>query len=79
MFFVIREVLGWTLLLIAFGLLWFGLRVVTNANEPQIIEGGVIVFAATAVLKAAVLLIRISTAARICRVDSQKEVPQQQS
>jgi len=70
MFFAIREVLGWALILGAVLILLIGLLLVTNAERPQIIEGAAFVFGGTAVLKAGVLLIRMSTAARICRLDT---------
>lgn len=73
MFFAIREVLGWALILVAVVVLWIALQIVTNADRPQIIEGAAFVFAGTAVLKAGVLLVRISTAARICRLESASE------
>lgn len=69
MFFWIRELAGWALLILGLYLLRLGVDYVGNSQEPQIIEGGVIIFGAGTVLRIAVLLIRVSTAARICLND----------
>lgn len=74
MFFAIREILGWLLVLVALLVLWIGLRLVLNSEEPRIIEAGAFVFGGTAVLKAGVLLVRISTAARIARLEPPADV-----
>ena len=66
MFFWIREIAGWALLIVGLFLLRLGVGYVGNSEEPQIIEGGVLIFGAGTVLRVAVLLIRVSTAARIC-------------
>jgi hypothetical protein len=44
-----------------------------NTTEPKIVEASVVLFAAMGVLRAGILLIRISTAARICRIDHEGE------
>lgn len=66
MFFWLRELTGWALLILGLFLLRLGIAYISNAEEPQIIEGGVVIFASGTVLRIAVLLIRVSTAARIC-------------
>lgn len=69
MFFWLREIAGWALLVTSLFILRMGLMLVLNAEEPQIVEGGVILFAAGTLMRVSVLLIRISTAARICNTD----------
>lgn len=69
MFFWLREIAGWALLVASLFILRMGLTLVLNAEEPQIVEGGVILFSAGTLMRISVLLIRISTAARICNID----------
>ena len=69
MMFWIREIAGWGLVTVALGMVWLALLFAMNTDEPKIVEAGVIMFGAMGVLRAGILLIRISTAARICRLD----------
>ena len=46
-----------------------GLTYVTNLDRPKVVEAAVIMIVGLGVLRAGILLIRISTAARICRTD----------
>ena len=50
-----------------------GLNFAMNTDEPKIVEASVVLFAAMGILRAGILLIRISTAARICRVENEVE------
>ena len=70
MFFWMREIAGWALVVLSLVMFWIGLTFVTDLESPRIVEAGVIIFAGAALLRAGILLIRISTAARICRADS---------
>ncbi len=67
MFFWIREIAGWCLVLIAMFLIRKGLLFVSDLEAPKIIEAGILILGGLGVLKAGILLIRISTAARIAR------------
>jgi hypothetical protein len=62
----IREIAGWLLIVVALLLIRTAATFVTDIDSPRIVEAGVVVFAAVSVLKAGTLLIRISTAARLC-------------
>ncbi len=73
MMFWTREVAGWALVLFSLILIRLGLSYITALESPKIVEAGVIMFAAMAVLRAGILLIRISTAARICRGDRESD------
>ena len=65
MFFWIREIGGWLLVLLALYLLRYGLLFVLDLETPRIIEAAVVSFAGLGVLKAGILLIRMSTAAAV--------------
>jgi hypothetical protein len=67
--FLAREIAGWVLLLIGVYLLRMGLLFVMDLQAPRIVESAVVSFAGLGVLRAGILLIRISTAARICQLD----------
>ncbi|MCX7411643.1 MAG: hypothetical protein DWH84_01950 [Planctomycetota bacterium] len=67
--FWIRELAGWALVVIALVLIQTGLGYVSNLDRPKVVEAAVVVIAGVGVLRAGILLIRISTAARICRAD----------
>jgi hypothetical protein len=62
-----REIAGWLLVVVALFLVQTGLQLVSNLDSPRIIEASVVMFAAMGVLRAGIYLIRMSTAARICR------------
>lgn len=70
MFFWIREILGWLLVIIALAVLWVGVDYVSDPETPRIVEAGLCVFGALSVMRMGILLIRISTAARICQKES---------
>ena len=63
MFFVIREIAGWLLLFLGLGLVGLSLSFL---GDRQVVEAGVAVVAATLIFRGGILLIRVSTAARIC-------------
>jgi hypothetical protein len=67
--FLTREIAGWALVLFAVFLLRTGLLFVMDLETPRIVEAAVVVFAGLGVLRAGILLIRISTAARVCQLD----------
>lgn len=67
--FIAREIAGWALVLFAAYLLRMGLIFVMDLQTPRIVEAAVVVFAGLGVLRAGIMLIRISTAARICQLD----------
>lgn len=62
MFFWIREIAGWLLVLLALVLVRMTALYVMNS---QVIEAAVVGFVLLGVLKAGIYLIRVSTAARI--------------
>jgi hypothetical protein len=70
--FWLREVAGWMLVALALYLIYVALGFVTDLATPRLVEAGVFVIAALGVLRAGILLIRISTAARIHRLDRKK-------
>lgn len=67
MLFWMRELAGWAM--VAVGLLLAGqaLLFAMNTTDPKIVEASVLMFGSIGILRAGVLLIRISTAARLCR------------
>jgi hypothetical protein len=67
--FWIREIAGWALVIFAIVLVQTGLGYLSNLDRPKVVEAGVVMLGALGVLRAGVFLIRISTAARICRAD----------
>ena len=67
--FLAREIAGWTLVLFAVYLLRMGLLFVMDLETPRIVESAVVVFAGLGVLRAGIMLVRISTAARVCQLD----------
>lgn len=70
MFFWIREIAGWLLVLLSLYLLRIGLIYVSDLESPKIIEASILMFAALGVLRAGILLVRISTTARIALNES---------
>ena len=73
--FWIREIAGWALVVFALALIQTGLAYVTNLDRPKVVEAAVIMFAGLGVLRSGILLIRISTAVRICRTDCSVDRP----
>lgn len=73
MWFWIREVLGWALVATSLAIINIGINFAKNTEEPKIFEASVVCFAGLGVLKAGTLLIRISTVARLCRMEAESE------
>jgi len=67
--FLVREIAGWALVLFALYLLRMGLLFVMDLQTPRIVEAAVVMFAGLGVLRAGIMLVRISTAARVCQLD----------
>lgn len=63
MLFWIREIAGWFLVLAAF---WIAGQGIDYLGDEKPIQASILMFAALGVLRAGILLVRISTAARIC-------------
>ncbi|GAB5403779.1 MAG: hypothetical protein Aurels2KO_20100 [Aureliella sp.] len=72
MFFWIREIAGWLLVILSLWILSIGLQYVQNR---QIVEGGVVAVIGLGVMRAGVLLVRVSTAARIAIRDMNQSGP----
>jgi hypothetical protein len=66
--FWIREIAGWGLVVFALYLLRYALLFLLDVETPRLVEAAVISVAGIGVLRAGVLLIRISTAARVAGV-----------
>ncbi len=73
MFFWLRELAGWGLIGGSLVVLKMGLDLALDLQRTQIVQASIIVFGAMGLLRAGVLLIRMSTAARICRADQEPE------
>ena len=73
MIFWIREIAGWILVVAALVVMRTGLNFAMSSDSPRIVEASVIIFSALGLLRAGILLIRISTAARICQLDGKHE------
>ena len=73
MIFWIREIAGWVLVVAALVVMRMGLNFALTSGSPKIVEASVVIFASLGLLRAGILLIRISTAARICKLDRQQE------
>jgi hypothetical protein len=67
MFFWLRELAGWGLILVALYLVRTGLIFISDMQSPRIVESAVVMLTALGILRAGVLLIRISTAARVAK------------
>ena len=66
-FFWVREIAGWLLILVSLYMLRIGLVFLNDITNPRIIESGVVMLAGLGVMRCGVLLVRVSTAARLCR------------
>ena len=64
-----RETVGWALVAFAMFMIFQGLGYVTNLERPKVVEATAIMFAGLGVMRAGILLIRLSTAARIYQAD----------
>ncbi len=70
--FWVREIAGWGLVLFALYLLRAGLVFVMDLETPRIVESAIIMFAGLGVLRAGIMLVRISAAARICQLTDKR-------
>jgi len=61
-FYWLRECAGWSLVIFALVIFSQGMNYVANR---QVVEGGIVLFAAVGLVRTGILLIRLSTAARI--------------
>jgi len=73
MIFWIREIAGWVLVVAALVVMRIGLTFALTSGSPKIVEASVAIFASLGLLRAGILLIRISTAARISTLDRQQD------
>ena len=73
MLFWIREIAGWILVAAGLIVMRIGLNFALAAESPKIVESSVVIFASLGLLRAGVLLVRISAAARICKLDRMHE------
>ncbi|MCA9134544.1 MAG: hypothetical protein KDA45_15345 [Planctomycetales bacterium] len=71
--FWLREIAGWVLVLCALYLIRTGLVFVLDLESPRIVEAAVVTFAGLGVLRAGIMLIRLSTAARVGQLDRRRE------
>ena len=76
MLFWIREIAGWLLVLFSLYLIRLGISFVADPAAPRIVEASVIMFTATGVLRVGILLIRVSTAARIVQRETVAQRPE---
>ncbi len=74
MLYWIRELLGWCLVLIA---LWILSVALEYSTTRQVVEAGVVGVIGLGVLRAGILLVRLSTAARIALRDFKANQPAQ--
>jgi len=72
MIYWIREIAGWGFVVAALYVMRIGLNLAL-LESPKIVEASVVIFASLGLLRAGILLIRISTVARICQLDRQEE------
>ena len=72
MIYWIREIAGWGFVVAALYVMRMGLNFAMSSESPKIVEASVVIFASLGLLRAGILLIRISTAARICQSDRQQ-------
>ena len=66
-FFWVREIAGWFLVLVSLYMIRIGLVFLSDINSPRIIESAVVMFSGLGVMRCGVLLVRVSTAARLFR------------
>ena len=64
-FFWVREIAGWLLVLVSLYMLRIGLAFLSDINSPRIIESAVVMLSSLGVMRCGVLLVRVSTAARL--------------
>ena len=65
--FWVREILGWLLVFGAVALVVMGADYLRLKPTPGLVEGSICMFGAAVVMRAGIMLVRVSTAARIVR------------
>jgi hypothetical protein len=65
MFFWLRELFGWGLILVSLYMLSIGLAYVSDSQNPRIVEASIVLLTSVGVMRCGVLLVRVSAAARI--------------
>ena len=75
MVYILREIAGWALLLFGIVLVWSAWGMV---EDRKVFEAGAMVMGSAAVFRAAIFLLRISTAARLCMPHRIQTRPAQQ-
>lgn len=68
-----RETVGWVLVSFAIFMIFAGLGYVTNLERPKVVEATAIMFVGLGVMRAGIMLIRLSTAARIYQADQPRQ------
>ncbi len=66
-FFWLREIAGWVLILVSLYMLRIGLVYLNDLERPALVESGIVMLAGLGVMRCGVLLVRVSTAARLCQ------------
>ncbi len=72
-FFWFREFAGWLLIATSLYMLRLGLLFLNDINSPRIFESGIVMLAGVGVMRCGILLVRVSTAARLCRDEAKLE------
>ena len=67
MFFWFREIAGWLLVIVSLYMLRIGLLFLNDINSPRMFESGIVMLAGVGVMRCGILLVRVSTASRLCR------------
>lgn len=68
MFFIIREIVGWVLVIAALALIPTVLSYVSGVGvdgSRKVIEAGIVAFIASLLMRSGIHLVRVSTAARL--------------
>lgn len=66
-FFWLREIAGWLLILVSLYMLRIGLVYLNDLERPALVEASIVMLAGLGVMRCGVLLVRVSTAARLCQ------------
>jgi hypothetical protein len=74
-FFWLREIAGWALILASLYMLRIGLVYLNDSVRPALVESGIVMLTGLGVMRCGVLLVRVSTAARLCRNEAKTLEP----
>jgi len=66
-FFWLREIAGWLLILVSLYMLRIGFVYLNDLVRPGLVESGIVMLTGLGVMRCGVLLVRVSTAARLSR------------